>query len=485
MDLPRLADWTASGVAVQPNNAVAIAAFGAALLASVLGGVVSNPATGDRIWRRLARAIAAALAMIAMAIGAATLCQHLFRIDLGIDRLLIFGREWGALNVSSPGRMGPPASICWTLLGITLFGTVLRPGTRRGIGPGLTLGVLAIALIGLLGSLYRVDTLYTIPRLTAIAPLTTVLLLFASVGMLAAMPWREPARTILTDSGAAGRVARVAILPLLVVAPVIGLLPLRAEQAGWFDSATGVVVMVFALSILPTIMLWHAGRTLSRHESELRASEALARRIAGVAPVILYVYDLVEHRNIWGNKGMTDVLGYTRADLDAIGPGLVARLMHPDDLPGYSGHVERLLALGNHETAELEYRMRHADGTWRWLHSRDTVFARDDSGFVTQILGAATDVTRRRDAEDALRQSQETLSIARDAAALGIHEYEPHTGRLCWDARVRELWGVGSDEGISYERFMAALHPDDRAPTQAAVDAAFDPRGSGLYNAEY
>lgn len=489
MDLPRLADWTASGLAVQPNNAFAIATFGAALLASVLGGVVSNPVPSDATraggWRRLARAVAAVCAAIAMATGAATLCQHVFRIDLGIDRLLMFGREWGALSVSSPGRMGPPASLCWTLLGVTLLGTVLRPGSQRGIGPGLTLCVIAIALVGLLGSIYGVDKLYTIPRLTAIAPLTTVLLLFAGAGLLAAMPWREPARTVLTDSGPAGRVARVAILPLLAVAPVIGLLPLRGEQAGWYDSATGVVVMVFALSIIPAIMLWHAGRTLSRHESALRASEGLARRIAGVAPVILYVYDLVEHRNIWGNKGMTDVLGYTRADLEAIGRGLVSRLMHPDDLPGYAGYVERLLALSDHETAELEYRMRHADGTWRWLHSRDTVFARDESGVVTQILGAATDVTRRRDAEDALRQSETTLSIAKDAAALGIHQYEPQSGTICWDARVREMWGVGPDEVISYEWFMAALHPDDRAPTQSAVEAAFDPKGPGLYNAEY
>ena len=39
------------------------------------------------------------------------------------------------------------------------------------------------------------------------------------------------------------------------------------------------------------------------------------------------------------------------------------------------------------EVLELEYRMKNADGRWRWLKSRDTAFARDRNGKVLQILG--------------------------------------------------------------------------------------------------
>jgi PAS domain S-box-containing protein len=81
--------------------------------------------------------------------------------------------------------------------------------------------------------------------------------------------------------------------------------------------------------------------------------------------------------------------------------------------------------------------------------------------------------------------SEERLRIAKLAAGLGIHEYHPRSGELLWDQRVRELWGIGPHEPVTYELFMSGLHPDDRAPTQAVVEAALDPAGDGVYHAQY
>jgi PAS domain S-box-containing protein len=81
--------------------------------------------------------------------------------------------------------------------------------------------------------------------------------------------------------------------------------------------------------------------------------------------------------------------------------------------------------------------------------------------------------------------SEERLRIAKLAAGMGIHEYHPQTGEILWDERVRELWGIGQDEPVTYEHFLSSLHPEDRAATQAAVDAALDPSGDGIYRAQY
>lgn len=86
---------------------------------------------------------------------------------------------------------------------------------------------------------------------------------------------------------------------------------------------------------------------------------------------------------------------------------------------------------------------------------------------------------------DSLRESQELLKSAQDAAGLGIHDFNPSTGELRGDDRVRELWGVGPEEQITYETFLSGLHPDDRGPIQVAVDKALDPNGDGNYQAEY
>ena len=88
-------------------------------------------------------------------------------------------------------------------------------------------------------------------------------------------------------------------------------------------------------------------------------------------------------------------------------------------------------------------------------------------------------VAERLAAEAALEESETRLAIATEAAALGVHDYDVAAGTIGWDERVREIWGVGHEEQVTYDAFMSGVHPDDRESTQAAVDAALDPAGAG------
>lgn len=108
-----------------------------------------------------------------------------------------------------------------------------------------------------------------------------------------------------------------------------------------------------------------------------------------------------------------------------------------------------------------------------------------EKGVIVGTIVEVRDIREQKWAEAALRESQRRLLLAKSAAKLGIYDYDVISGRITWDARVREIWGVPPEQAITYDVFMSGLHPSDRAATQAAIDRALDPLGTGEYHAEY
>jgi PAS domain S-box-containing protein len=145
-------------------------------------------------------------------------------------------------------------------------------------------------------------------------------------------------------------------------------------------------------------------------EQQLRESRAFLTHITDVAPIILYVYDLCETRNVWSNNNLALVLGYTPDEVQAMGANVLSQLLHPEDVKRYPAHFERLSSLQPDEVAEFEYRMRHKDGSWHWLSSREMAYLQNDDGTVKQIVGAAHDITARKQANERLHLLYETTS---------------------------------------------------------------------------
>lgn len=102
--------------------------------------------------------------------------------------------------------------------------------------------------------------------------------------------------------------------------------------------------------------------------------------------------------------------------------------------------------------------------------------------YILMIFSAAK---RRLDVEEALRSSEERLRLAKQAADLGIFDYDFKRNIVYWDKQMRKLWGKQSEKTVSYEEFVAAIHPEDRAARQAAIDKAMDPDSTGEFKAQY
>ena len=263
LDIPRMTDWDTDGISIQPNAAVLMTMSGAALILLQL-----------RQYRTVL-----ALGMLVALTGGLMLLQHALGVDLGFNHQLTFGREWGQAGTVTRGRVGPPASMCFTLLGaalVLLGGSHAQPGqsAARRFVPLLGLAATVIALFSLIGYLSGAEDFYALPWLTAIALPTTTMLIALGVGLIASVPERQPMRLLVSSSGA-GELAR-RIVPLTVLLPLLlGAAVTWGEAMRFYDSGTGRSLLLLGIVLLSTLSIWWGLRILERHEVSARDSAML------------------------------------------------------------------------------------------------------------------------------------------------------------------------------------------------------------------
>lgn len=138
----------------------------------------------------------------------------------------------------------------------------------------------------------------------------------------------------------------------------------------------------------------------------IEEQEHFIEHIADASPTVLYVYDIASESFAYMNKEIFFVLGYTRDELLAMGSDVTANMYHPQDI-----HLLPERKLSDKKIAEsdimLQYecRMLNRAGEWQWFLVREVVFKTDERGKVLQIVGAALDISRRKEMEKTLLQN--------------------------------------------------------------------------------
>jgi PAS domain S-box-containing protein len=210
-----------------------------------------------------------------------------------------------------------------------------------------------------------------------------------------------------------------------------------------------------------------------RAETALQDSQRFIQRIADASPNILYVYDIQEQRNIYVNHQIYKTLGYSPADVQAMGDNFFMNLMHPEDLVRVPSQYAKIASGQDDEAFEFEYRMRHASGQWRWLNSRDVVFNRDANGVVKQTIGTAEDITDRK----RLEQEKSQLIALLESSSIGTSENRPERERLEREnSRLTALLESSNTELIratSLKReFLAIINHEIRTPLNPIIGMA-------------
>jgi PAS domain S-box-containing protein len=219
-------------------------------------------------------------------------------------------------------------------------------------------------------------------------------------------------------------------------------------------------------------------------EIALVESQQFVQKVAATMPGMLYVYDLVEQRNIYSNRHSLELVGYTPEQLEELGADITPSIVHPDDLPRAMAYQAQFNTALPGEVLEIEYRVRQANGECCWLLSQSTVFNTTPAGNVQQILGVSINITDRKQAEANLAQSNARFESAMLAVRGTVYEWDLQTQIMYRSKGLFELLGIRAEDAVpTNEWWTERVHPDDLERTQSEFLAA--PAGIDRFESEY
>jgi len=153
------------------------------------------------------------------------------------------------------------------------------------------------------------------------------------------------------------------------------------------------------------------------------------------------------------------VIDYFGRDFDAmLGTGWVD-IVHPDDL--HEALIRWTKSLATGDDYETDFRLRRADGTYRWHIARASALI-DEQGKITQWIGTSTDITSRKEVEAALALNEAHLAAAQARALIGSWELDLVSGISSASDEWFQIMELNPAMGMpDFEQFMAMVHPQD------------------------
>jgi len=246
--------------------------------------------------------------------------------------------------------------------------------------------------------------------------------------------------------------------------------PTSAIYSAWLEQALlyalfwGLLLIAAALALL-----FHQARRSAEAAAQM-AVEAAQRETAkrfehGLkgADLGLWEWNLAEDRLIINDR-QWQILGYQPGEIE-LNRSTWQALLHPDDWPALEAAFVKHLREGS-PAYKLEHRLRHKDGHWVWVLDHSMVVERDAHGRALRVLGTHMDITARKQAEEAQRDTAQRLELAMQSGKIGLLDWHLPSGTLILNALGHDILGRLPDK-VDGEADGAADGATDMPPLSA------------------
>jgi PAS domain S-box-containing protein len=439
-----------------PNTAVWFVLLGSSLLL-----LRSRHLRSPGLW--LARAFVLAVIFF----GGATLAEHLFHLDLGVDQIAM-RVPLDAGTGFPPGRSAPGTAAAFVLLGMALLMIDFRPALRITLPEILASGAALIALLAVAGYVYGATSLYRLTAVphTGMAPHTTLGLLLLSAGVMCLRPDRALIE-LLSSSRVGGLVVRRLLIGASAI-PVLGLLVMMGQRWSLYERSFAEALIAVAAMAVAVGLALATGRTLDRLDVARTASErAVTENEERLRHLIEQASDGIFIANLDGrytevNDAGCEMLGYRREDL--IGKTIMD-LIPASDVPRLRETKDAML--GGAATVD-EWMLQRSDGTYLPVEVSAKILPDG------RWQGLVRDISARKDVERAGQAMAEALTGAPESSVHVVLRTIAREARLAAGADYVAL-GLAGDKSQPFEPWVFVGISSKRA---AAIGRA--PRPVGL-----
>lgn len=381
------------------------------------------------------RRVAQACALLIAAVGFFTFGEHMNWWPPWLD-LALFPETVAQAGRSFPGRMNPPSTINFMLLGLAILLVDVR--SHRGAWPAqiCAAGVILVTFLVFLGYFYGVEIPLGLDIYVSIALHTALAFLFLAAALLLARPDRGIMAVFLADN-IGGIIARRTLPAALFLPALVGWLWTLGRNAGYYGRGVDTALLATSLTLIFTSLVWWAAKSLATADAARRTAEAARQQLASIVESSA---DAILSKNLdaivtsW-NAGAQRLFGYPPEEM--IGQS-ITRII-PADRQSEETEILRRLRAG--ELIEHFETTRVAkDGHWIDV-SLSISPLRNEAGVIVGASKIVRDITARKQTEAALvRAHAEARSANRakdDFLAVLSHELRtPLTPAL---AAVSEL----------------------------------------------
>ncbi|WP_024311857.1 PAS domain S-box protein [Sinorhizobium medicae] len=283
-------------------------------------------------------------------------------------------------------------------------------------------------------------------------------------------------------------IGALGFVPLVLDGKLIGKFMTYYDEPHRFaESEIGVAVTIarqlgFSLQRMETENARRqAEERLRRNEANERARAAELAAIMEAVPALIWIARTPDCHVISGNKSSYEMLRLPHdSNLSLSAPPgerptnfrvfSGGRALSPDELP-----VQR--AARGEEVRNFEEEVRFEDGSSRYIFGNATPL-RDAAGEVIGAVAASVDITERRQAEEALQESERRLQLALDAGHMGAWEWNLGTDEVIWSPGLEALHRLERGSfGRTLADFKRNVHPDDLPLIDSEIAKAVETKG--------